>query len=267
VQETLLLLLLCRAIATRKATGLIDDPHAVEIVDQLAYDFSKWEKGQSLLGSVIRTRMLDDDVKEFLATHPNGTVVEIGCGLNTRFERVDNGSLCWFDLDLPDAIALRRRFFADSERQTMVAASVLETGWMEEILATGGPFCFVSGAGLIFLPAADAERALRQLVSAFPAGSWLLMDTTPKAMVDGQAKHDAMKHLPKSSWFRWAVDEPRDLERLGLTLIRSRSFADAGPELIRHLPWSMRFLIRWAPWALKRMTKGYQLNRFEIRKA
>ncbi|WP_163575187.1 class I SAM-dependent methyltransferase [Halomonas faecis] len=267
VQETLLIPLLGRAVATRQGSGLINDPRAVEIVDQLAYDFSKWEKGQSLLGSVLRTRMLDDDVKEFIATHPRGTVVEIGCGLNTRFERVDNGSVRWFDLDLPDTIALRRRFFADSERQTMVAASVLDANWVQHIRETGGPFCFVSEAVLIYLAAADAERAVRQLVSGFPAGSWLLMDTTPKAMVDGQAKHDAMKHLPKSSWFRWAVDDPRELERLGLTLIQSRSFADAGSELIRPLPWSMRFLIRWAPWALKRMTKGYQLNRFEIRKA
>lgn len=267
LQETLLIPLLGRAIETRKASGLINAPRAVEIVDQLDYDFSKWENGRSLFGAVLRTRMFDDEVKAFLATHPQGTVVEIGCGLNTRFERVDNGSVRWFDLDLPDAIALRKRFFEDSERQSMVAASVLDPDWVEPIRATGGPFCFVSEAVLICLAAADAERVIRQLVSAFPAGSWMLTDTTPKAMVDGQARHDAMKHLPKSSRFRWAVDDPRDLEGLGLGLIRSRSFPDAGSELIPHLPGSMRFLSRWAPRGLKRMTQGYRLNRFEMREA
>jgi O-methyltransferase involved in polyketide biosynthesis len=48
--------------------------------------------------------------------------VELGTGLNTRFERVDNGTVHWIDLDLPDTIALRRRYFADTERRQMVGA-------------------------------------------------------------------------------------------------------------------------------------------------
>jgi len=266
VQETLLIPLLGRAMETRKPDGLINDPRAVEIVDRLDYDFTKWEKSRTLLGSVLRTRMIDDDVKDFLTLHPQGTVVEIGCGLNTRFERVDNGKVRWFDLDLPDTIALRRHFFDDSTRRTMITASVLESDWIKQIKATRGPYCFVSEAVLIYLDAANAERAIRQITSAFP-GSWLLMDTTSRSMVDSQARHDAMKHLPKASWFRWAVDDPKELERLGIRLMRSRSFADADPELAKHFPWLYRLLFGMAPWVLRRMTQGYRLNRYEITEA
>jgi O-methyltransferase involved in polyketide biosynthesis len=141
VQETLLIPLLGRAAETRRSGGLINDPRAVEIVNQLDYDFSKWKKSQSLAGCVLRTRMFDDDVRDFLAHNPDGTVVEIGCGLNTRFERLDNGQAQWFDLDLPDTIALRRQFFEDVPRRTMIAASVLDSGWVGQVKATGGPFC------------------------------------------------------------------------------------------------------------------------------
>ena len=266
VQETLLIPLLGRAVETRKSGGLLSDPRAVEIVDQLDYDFTKWEKSRSLQGSVLRTRMIDDDVKDFLALYPQGTVVEIGCGLNTRFERLDNGQVRWFDLDLPDTIALRRQFFDDSARRTMIAASVLESEWIGQIKATESPCCFVSEAVLIYLDAADAERAIQQIVAAFP-GSWLLMDTTSKASVASQAKHDAMKHLPKSSWFRWEVDDPKELERLGIRLMRSRSFADATPEMVKHFPWFYRLLAHLAPRILDRMTQGYRLNRYEIAEA
>jgi len=266
VQETLLIPLLGRAVETRKRDGLISDPRAVEIVDRVDYDFSKWEKSRALRGCVLRTRMMDDDVKDFLSLHPQGTVVEIGCGLNTRFERVDNGKVRWFDVDLPDTIELRRQFFDDSARRTMIANSVLESDWVEQVKATGGPFCFVSEAVLIYLDAADVERAISQITSEFP-GSWLLMDTTSRSMVDGQAQHDAMKYLSKASWFRWAVDDPKELERLGICLTRSRSFADADPELTKHFPWLYRLLFRMAPWILRRMTQGYRLNRYEIAEA
>ncbi|MEM7504239.1 MAG: class I SAM-dependent methyltransferase [Pseudomonadota bacterium] len=263
MQETLLIPLLGRAVETRKGSGLIHDPHAVEIVEQLDYDFAKWEDGPSMFTSVLRTRMLDDDVREFLERHPKGTVVEIGCGLNDRFQRVDNGQVRWFDMDLPDTIELRRHFFDDSARQTMLTASVLETDWIAPIKDAGGPYCFVSEAVLIYLEGRDAEQAIGQIITAFP-GAWLLMDTTSRALVESQAKHDAMKHLPQSSWFRWQVDEPEQLESLGLRLVRSRLFADAGPELIRRLPLWIRVVSRWMPWLARRLTKGYRLNCFVV---
>lgn len=51
---------------------------------------------------MLRTVILDTWVRDFLAGHPAGTVVDIGTGLNSRFERVDNGQVHWIDLDLPD---------------------------------------------------------------------------------------------------------------------------------------------------------------------
>ncbi len=263
VQETLLIPLWGRACATRNKSGLLDDPLAVEIVEKLDYDFTKWEKGPSGLMSVLRTRMIDDHVQQFLAQHPEGTIVEIGCGLNTRFNRLDNGTVRWFDLDLPDTIELRQQFFNDSERQTMIAGSVLDTDWIEQVKNSSGPYCFISEAVLIYLDAVEAERAVEQIATAFP-GAWLLMDTTSRSIVESQSKHDAMKHLSKDSWFRWVVDNPKDLERLGLTLTSSHLYADAAPELLQHMPWWMGIITKWLPSVARRLTQGYHLNRYQI---
>lgn len=258
IQETLLIPLLGRARETRQGRGLIDDPRAVEIVDQLDYDFSKWDKSRSLMGATVRTRMFDDDVQSFLKEHPDGTVVEIGCGLNTRYERLDNGRARWFDLDLPDVIDLRRRYFQDTDRRTMLAASVLDQEWMDTVAATGGPYCFVSEAVLIYLDAADGERVIERIAARFPE-SRIVMDTTPQSMVKNQARHDAMKYLPKASWFRWACDDPRDLERFGLRLIRSRSMLDIGLELRRLMPWPIRLMLKM-PWLWPSDVRKYGIN-------
>src|SRR5262245_36706664 len=205
VQETLLIPLLGRAEQTERKNGLVHDPKAVEIVDALDYDFSKWRGIRSLIGASIRTRMFDEEVGAFLAEHPAGTVIEIGAGLNTRYERLDNGRARWLELDLPDSMTLRRRFFRDTERRTMVAASVLDAGWHGLALASPPPYCFVSEAALIYLDDDAVERALRGLAARFP-DAWLVTDTTSAAMVDGQHEHDAMKTMSKDSWFRWRCD-------------------------------------------------------------
>ncbi|MEM9135800.1 MAG: class I SAM-dependent methyltransferase [Cyanobacteria bacterium P01_F01_bin.42] len=264
VQETLLIPLLGRAIETQKASGLIQDEKAVQIVDALDYDFSKWEKAQSLMGATLRTRMFDQDVSDFLSRHPRGTVVEIGCGLNTRFERLDNGQATWFDLDLPDTLALRRQFFKDESRRTMIGASVLDTDWMDAVAATGGPWCFISEAVIIYLDSAQAQQAISQIAGRFP-GAWILTDTTATSMVENQSTHDAMKYMSSESWFRWACDDPREIESwANLKLEQSRTFLDAPADLNQHLPLQLRLIARWAPWIVRKKLDSYRLNRFVV---
>ncbi len=262
VQETLLIPLLGRAEETERAAGLIDDPKAVEIVRSLAYDFEKWRGIRSLRGASLRTRMMDDDVRSFLAAHPKGTVVEIGCGLNSRFDRLDNGTVRWFDLDLPDAIALRRRFYDDRARCSMLPSSVTDEEWLDTVEASPGPHCFVAEASLIYLPEAQVRRVVETLGQRFP-GSWLITDTTSSQMVDNQDRHDAMRHMPRGSWFRWACDDPRTLEEWagGWRLDRARTFFDAGDDLLGRLPRWMRWYMRYAPRALTRSVRGYRINR------
>lgn len=265
VQETLLIPLLGRSVVTQQGKGLINDPRAVEIVKSLDYDFKKWKKSKALTGSVLRTRMFDEDVQDFLSQHPTGTVVEIGCGLNTRFERLDNGQAQWFDLDLPDTIALRRQFFQDEPRRKMIAASVLETTWMKTVAATGGPWCFISEAVIIYLENEQAKQAISQITVRFP-GAWILTDTTGQKMVAGQSAHDAMRYLSPDSWFRWVCDDPGEIEQWGdLKLVRSRTFIDANPDLIQQVPGFMGFLLRWLPWLVKGKVESYRLNRFVVK--
>lgn len=263
VQETLLIPLYGRSCETQRANGLLADPAAVAIVEALDYDFTKWRRAHSLTGVCLRTLMFDEDVQAFLEAHPTGTVVEIGCGLNTRYERLDNGTATWFELDLPDSVALRRHFFEETPRRRMLPANATDTAWMDTVHCTGGPWCFVSEAVLIYLEASQVEVVVRNLAARFP-GAWLVMDTATARMRDGQRSHDVMRTLSPASWFRWACDNPSTIESWGAQLRRSRDFLDASLALKRRLPLGFRVLATCLPIVLRRRMQGYKMNRFEL---
>ena len=262
-QITMLIPLLGRAIETRKNNGLLQDDKAVEIISSLDYDFSKWQKTPSLIGACIRTLIFDKMVSEFIQQHPTGTVVEIGCGMNTRFERLDNGTITWFDLDLPEVIDLRRHFFTDSSRRTMIAASVLETAWFEQVKSSNGPYFFISEAVIIYLSNSQAKQAITQIMTQFDTARFAL-DTASADMVKNQHKHDAMRHLPTTSWFKWACDDPKEIESWqgNLRLIETKTFFDADEVIINKLPLAMRVVMRYFPFLIRKKIENYHLNLF-----
>jgi O-methyltransferase involved in polyketide biosynthesis len=138
VQQTLFIPLAARAQETARKHPVLRDPKAVAMMAALDFDAAKYGKGAGGGIVVLRTAIYDYWVRAFQAQHPAGTVVELGTGLNTRFERVDNGQVHWIDLDLPDTIELRRRFFADTDRRQMIAASVLDEDWRQAVARPPG---------------------------------------------------------------------------------------------------------------------------------
>lgn len=264
IEQTLLIPLYGRALETLKPHGLLRDPLAVHMVERLDYDFSKWDGTPSMIGATMRTLMFDQEVAAFLDVNPGGTVVEIGCGLNTRFERLDQGRAHWIEMDFPDVIALRRRFMDEGPRRTMLAADAASPSWLNVVARRGGPVCFVSEASLIYLEEPQVRDVALRLAGRFP-GAWLVSDTMSRRLVATQARHDAMRYLHSSSWFRWGCDDPGALADWGMVLRRSRRFDECGPEILSRLPMDWSMMLTWFPWMVAPLLKECLVNRFELR--
>jgi O-methyltransferase involved in polyketide biosynthesis len=216
VQETLFIPLAGRAAETGRRRPILRDPKAVEIIESVGVDRAKYNRAGGWM-TVIRTASFDVWVRDFLAGHPGGTVVELGTGLNTRFERVDNGSAHWIDLDLPDTIALRRRFFTDTDRRRMVAASVTDDGWLAAVREMPGPYFFVSDGVLAYLAEDDVTRMLATIVAQFP-GALIAIDTYSQQMLQREHRLAARRGIAR---WQWACDDPRSLERLGMRVVET----------------------------------------------
>ena len=131
VSETLLITLYLRAMESQRPDALIKDEKAMELVTRMSYDFDRVRQiplsEANKLVIILRNREFDRYARDFLRRHPDAVVVHIGCGLDSRFERVDNGQVEWYDLDFPDVIELRRKLLGGEEaRYHLLGCSVLD---------------------------------------------------------------------------------------------------------------------------------------------
>lgn len=192
VQKTLFLPLWGRAVETNRPNPLLVDETAVEIIDQIDYDFSR--AAQSLddltkIGWIQWSLICDEVTQRFLTRYPEGTVVNIGCGLDTTFERVDNGAVRWYDLDLADVVELRRRFIEESERRRFIAASFLEEGWLSDFEVDGNAL-FIAAGVFYYLDEKRMRGFLLCLIDSFPGSEILLDVSSPNWGEDSQSEGD-----------------------------------------------------------------------------
>ena len=160
VSETLLMTLYVRARETQRPDAMIRDEKAVEMVNQLETDFSRYRmQRHDEVAVIMRMKKFDSYVRDFLKRCPDAGLVHIGCGLDTRFERVDNGKVEWFDLDMPDVMALRQKFIhSESSRYHTLATSVFEEDWLEEVSRfKPRPFMFVAEGVLPYFEEAQVK--------------------------------------------------------------------------------------------------------------
>ena len=184
--ETLLIPLYNRAMESQRPDAMLKDEKAVALVKRMSYDFDRVRQiPMTELLKVMRimfTREMDRYARDFLSRHPEAVVVHIGCGLDSRFERVDNGQVEWYDLDLPGVIDLRRKFIGDEgDRYHLLACSVLEDAWLEAVSAhsmrlhSPRPFLFLAETVFIYFMEAQVKSLVLKLRGHFP-GAELVFD-------------------------------------------------------------------------------------------
>lgn len=225
VPETMLQTLYARAAHSKRPDHKFYDARAIEIVEQLDYDFSKAEKDMTMSAGVIaRTILLDQMVRQFVEENPNGTVVNIACGLDTRFYRVDNGSIRWYNLDLPETIAVRRRFLTETGRVSMIARSAMDEAWADDIEKTESRTLIVMEGLVMYLTEADVKRILSIIDRRFRSAK-VIMETMNPWII----RHMKEKSIEATrAEFTWGIKSGKDLKALapGFTWIRDVSLVE-----------------------------------------
>lgn len=208
---TLLGCLWARAEESKHPQPILDDRKAREIVQSLDFDFNRIAKADYRAAEIcIRATLTDGLVREFIERHPDGTVVELGVGLDSRFDRLDNGQVRWLEIDLPSVIELRRSFFDETPRRTFVPMSVLEDGWIDlaaERFKTG-PVVFVSEGVLYWLGEENVRGLFCRLAERFP-GSAIIFDSQSPMFV--RYTHWRVRGFQQAK-IRWAISNVNKIE-------------------------------------------------------
>ena len=155
--ETMLQSFYARAKYSLKKGHKFYDAKAVELVNKIDYDFSSAEEDSTMSNGVIaRTLVFDELVEDFIDRNSECTVVNIACGLDTRFYRMDNGKLRWYNLDLPETIAVRDQIYQESGRVSTIGISALDPAWADRIDAQGKMLFIIEGLSMYLTPEENA---------------------------------------------------------------------------------------------------------------
>ena len=216
VQETLLIPLWSRAKFAKENNSILIDPIAVDIVKQIQYDFNKIDKYFPYflhLQNLVRTKMLDNTIREFLINHPNATIINLGAGLDTTFFRIDNGLLNWYDIDLPEVIEIRNKLIPRSGRLNYVKGSIFEMKWVKDIASTKDGILFMSNGVIEYFDERVVKKFLSDIADNFPE-SEIVFNTIRKNIVTSYFNRRMMKRLGmESATTKWGIKDPRKIER------------------------------------------------------
>jgi O-methyltransferase involved in polyketide biosynthesis len=219
VPETYLAPLYWKAMESQRPDAMIKDEKAEALVAQMSIDFSRAEqiKMNELLQAmrIIFTREMDRYARDFLTRHPRAVVVHIGCGFDSRFERVDNGLVEWYDLDLPEVIELRRKLFGDEgERHHLLGCSVLEDAWLEAVQVSSPlPFLFLAETVFVYFREAQVKSLVLKLCDHYPGAELVFDGWRPYEVWLGN------RYLSKSLYaglMHWGFWSGRELEGWGV---------------------------------------------------
>jgi methyltransferase (TIGR00027 family) len=216
VAETLLLTLYIRALETERPDALLKDPQALDLVRRAGPAFDRIKQVQmdeeDRVAIILRNLEIDNLTRDFLARHREAAVVHIGCGLDSRFERVDNGRAQWYDLDLPEVIDLRRKLLGgDSPRYHLLAASAFDGKWFEALVRDRErAFLFLAEGVLQYFTEAQVKSLVVALRQHFP-GAELIFDAFSPFIVRANNLRMALSRL--SARYHWGLGSGRKVER------------------------------------------------------
>ena len=176
VQEKLIITLLGRVICSEHFQDLFSDPEAKRICDSLDYDFSEkrklMETPPGLFGALeVGQRQYDlrCEVEAYLKKHPKAAVVNLGCGLDDTFHKVDNGLCHGLNIDMPDVISVRNELLPAKAREENIGCDLNDYRWMDKIDAENGAVFFAAGV-FYYFKTEDVKKLFAAMAERFPCG-------------------------------------------------------------------------------------------------
>lgn len=208
VPETMLQTLYARAKES-KGRGVIHDAKAEEITDRLDYDFSLADKDTAMQSGVIaRTIVLDRLVSAWLSENPNAAVVNLACGLDTRCCRM-KGYAHWYNLDLPETIAVREKLLPENGTVSQIAMSAAED-WGKCIAVHPTPVLIIIEGLTMYLSEPDIKRIFEVISKRFDKATVFVEIMNPMV-----AKRFKEKSIEGSrAKFTWGIKDGKALAEL-----------------------------------------------------
>lgn len=208
VNKTLYIPLYGKSYVSQKGI-ILNDKRAEEIWAKEGFSLKGRSKSKWLAYYMgMRSRVFDDWVVEQIEDKENATVIHIGCGLDSRIERVGAEASLWYDVDFPEVIAERKKYFSETDSYRMLGADVSRGGWLNAIPEAKNAIVVMEGVSMYLSPD-QLSLLMRELCAHFERISLLADFYTTFA-----AKASKIKNPINDVGVTqvYGIDDPRSVE-------------------------------------------------------
>lgn len=230
IGETLLITLYMKHRESQKLNPIIVDKTATKLVEKIDYNFSKFNKAiSSSVGVAIRANYFDEQAKTFIQITDNPVIVIIGCGLDSRYERlVDTAkNATFYQLDIPEVMRIREELIPAHPNENYIHSSMLETKWMDELKEKhkNNNILFIVEGIFMYFSKENVKSVFQNIASRFTK-SEILFDIVNVWMSKNSHIHDSVKLT--NAKFIYGTDDDYEMEQWAdnLQLITSKLYSD-----------------------------------------
>ncbi len=236
--------LYAKAIESQQPEPLFVDPKAETILSQLEYDFNSLKVPRKTVIMVcLRAKKIDADTRLFLDKHPAGMVLHLGCGLDSRCLRINPGKVEWYDLDLPEVIELRQKFYSETECYHMIPAGVTDLSWIDQIAAQDRPTLVIGEGLFMYLTPEEVQALILKLQRTFPYCE-LVFDAYSRLTAKQAVNHPSIRKTGARIF--WGIDDAAALEQWAPGIrLQAEWYFTQSPD-IKKLSWRYRLAFRIA---------------------
>jgi methyltransferase (TIGR00027 family) len=255
VSKTAIATLRCHVLESKKERPIINDPMAEYCLNRLALlasDEDKYGVINRKLSPVltshiaIRARKYDNIVNDFISRNPDCTVINLGCGFDTRFWRINNQKCIFYELDLPEVIEAKKEILKDKLEYEMIGCSILDTSWIQKVISKGNSnILLVAEALFMYLPKSDVINLFRIFTERF-SHSQIILEVATEKYTRGVWKKIVIHKMKRElgldagSSYNFGIKKAKELESFadGIKVINEWSYVedpDTHPRILKYL--------------------------------
>lgn len=213
----------------------------------------------ALMASAARYYNMDEIVRKFCAKYPKCNVVYLGAGLETACFRLKTVNAHFYEIDLPEAIELRRRVLGECPNEALIGCDMFDLTWARNI-DKSLPTLFVACGVFQYFTRERVINLIRELKNVF-RNAELVFDATNEAGLKYANKYVKSVGNDKAIMSFCVEDGCKFALEAGVNLIEERVFfTDARKMLSGRLKFTSRLIMKFVDF-----TKRAKILHFDLK--
>ena len=225
VNKTLYIPLYGKAYVSKKGI-ILNDKKAEEIWNKEGFELKGKSKSKWLAYYMgMRSAVFDDWLKEQMESNKSAVVLHIGCGMDSRVEHVGTNGHLWYDIDFPEVICERKRYYHETDEYHMLEADAREKEWLLRIAEKKHAIIVMEGISMYFQM--EELKGILKAISEHFETVHLLMDCYTVFAAKASKYKNPINDVGVTEVH--GIDEPLALENRNLSFVKEH---DMTPEIL-----------------------------------